>query len=308
MISQDRRRFRRNLLAIAMTGLLFSLTPWDLIIIPTKGVWLALLGRVLLVLPKVGDAMLIAVILTLIVDQAAKATLLKEFALDISGHIIGWHLPQVLRDQLQKYLTLDVIRREWNGTYRLIEVRDHPGFIRVEEEIDSDLENLSGSEQVLETMLEIERSWFPKVGETEIHEMWFDNECFFPDPKLLTKVETDDQFIRIRKKLALPPHKANPEKRYSCQAKSDTFHATNGSYPTFFLYPVLKTTIKVHYPRSLRVNLLLTFGEVEKETVRQDRQGEVGTLIVNWVVSTPILPGQGFVLQWAPQTDVRSNP
>jgi hypothetical protein len=156
-------------------------------------------------------------------------------------------------------------------------------------------------------MLEIERSWFPEIGETEIHEMWFDNECFFPDPSQKTEVESDEQFIRVRKKLALPPHKANPEKRFSCQAKNDTFHATNGSYPTFFLYPVLRTTIKVHYPRSLRVNLLLTFGEVEKESSRQDRQGEDDTSIASWVIPTPILPGQGFVLQWAPRTGGRSG-
>lgn len=301
MISQDRRRFHRNLLVTAIIGLPLSLIPWGQIPLP-KGLWFALLGWVLPLFAKIGDAMIIAVILTLIVDRAAKATLLKEFALDISGHIIGWHLPQVLRDHLQKYLTLDIIRREWRVAYELTELSDQPGFVRIEEWIQTDLENLSASEQNTVIMMEIERSWFPKAGESRINEMWFDDQCYYPDPTGSTKLETDAQFIRVAKKVCLPSHKADPEKRFSAQVKDETFHATIGMCPMFFLFPVLKTMITVHYPSTLRVDLLLTFGEVETESVRQDRQGEGNTAIVSWVIDTPILPGQGFVLQWAPSS------
>src|SRR5215469_4709671 len=47
---------------------------------------------------RVGDALIIAVVLAFLVDLNAKKELLREFLLETSAHIIGRQLPEQIRE------------------------------------------------------------------------------------------------------------------------------------------------------------------------------------------------------------------
>jgi len=58
--------------------------------------------------------MVVAVVLALVVDQAAKRRLLEEFASDVSTHIIGRRLPREFRKHIEQYQEADLIRTSWS--------------------------------------------------------------------------------------------------------------------------------------------------------------------------------------------------
>ena len=77
---------------------------------------------------KIGDALIIAPLLALLVDEAAKTKLLREFSLDVSSHIMGRMLPVKLRDHLTGYLQMFLVRTRWDITYYIEKWEGQPGY------------------------------------------------------------------------------------------------------------------------------------------------------------------------------------
>src|SRR5258708_155369 len=107
-----KKKFRRTLGLVFFAGLFLAiLSPKFAEVLKTMAVnsqinWLPRVFEWLCleVLPKVADALLIAPVLALVVDHAAKHNLLSEFARDVSSHIIGRNLPPSLREHIHSYL------------------------------------------------------------------------------------------------------------------------------------------------------------------------------------------------------------
>jgi hypothetical protein len=98
----ERAKFRLWLAASFVFGLMMAAIPW--------GEW-PILGNhptlqfLAYVLPRIGDAFMIAPLLAIAVEFAAARQLLKDFANDVSHHIVGRLLPPELREHILGYLT-----------------------------------------------------------------------------------------------------------------------------------------------------------------------------------------------------------
>ena len=109
-------KFHLLLLATFTLGLVLAFFPWTLLVAKLGLSWL---DRTDEVMHKIGDALLIAPILALAVDKAAKLELLKEFAKDVSSHIIGRQLPESMREYIRAYLDVEFLRSAWHVTYEI---------------------------------------------------------------------------------------------------------------------------------------------------------------------------------------------
>src|SRR5258707_5944903 len=106
---------------------------------------------------KVGDALIIAPLLALIVDEAAKRKLIREFSLDISGHIIGRMLPVELRNHLHGYLQMFLVRTRWDITYTIEKWDGQPGYIKLSTISEYDMENHCGDPKDYEFVYRVEQ-------------------------------------------------------------------------------------------------------------------------------------------------------
>ncbi len=98
----EKTKFQVSLLAAFTFGLFLAAYPWEgsasLMSNPNLRTFL------MHVLPKIGEAFMIAPLLAIAVELAAAQELLKTFAYDVSHHIIGRLLPPELREHMLGYL------------------------------------------------------------------------------------------------------------------------------------------------------------------------------------------------------------
>ena len=245
-----------------------------------------------------GEALVIACVVALLVDRAAKLKLLKEFAADVSTHIIGRRLPESLRKHIEPYLEADLIRTTWNITYVISDWPGHHGYDRLETVSVYEIENRSSSPTVYRCVYSVEKSLFPKIGETAIlaatgNSIVDPKDAFdYPEQPEL-KPEDDDENGRIvfRKNVAIPAVRGSAY-RFSFQSV-ECFR--DGSIVPFFAkLPVLATTLTVQYPVArMKVIVDLSFGDIKKDAQPIKFAGGV-----QWVFNKPILPGQGFTMRF----------
>src|ERR1700741_1252605 len=116
------------------------------------------------ILPKIGEALIIAPVLALLVDEAAKTKILREFSLDVSSHIIGRMLPFELRDHLTGYLQMFLVRTRWDITYFIEKWEDQPGYIRLRTISEYDMKNYSNDPTDYDFKYSVEESQYPHIG------------------------------------------------------------------------------------------------------------------------------------------------
>jgi hypothetical protein len=246
---------------------------------------------------KIGEALIIAPVLALLVDEAAKTKLLREFSLDASVHIIGHLLPGPLREHLGRYLRMFVVRTRWDITYDIEHWNGQQGYIRLKTFMEYDMENYSEHPTDYDFKYSVEESLYPHVGCTRITYVRLGEETYDGDALTdVVKVENDYQTYSHNK--PLQPHSLRSKPTYTFSAKSEECFRDSGSSPFFANYPVMTTNLSVWYPHeSLRVSLELTFDDVKTATnsvpiSSGDRKG------IKWTIKGPMLPGQGFIVRW----------
>lgn len=257
---------------------------------------------------KLGEAIAIAGVLTLVVDAAAKQRLLREFAKDVSTHIIGRRLPPDLRKYIEQYLETDLIRTSWAITYTITEWPGKPEYEKLVTLSVYEMENRSSSEQEYDCNYEVETSFFPDIGKTEILHCAGINllnpDEFFDTGKDDLKPVEKESNITFSKRVTIPVH-AGPAYRFSFESV-ECFR--DGSIAPFFAnHPVLSTTLTVFYPiERMRVFVDLSFGDIEKDAERIQLSNGV-----TWIFNKPMLRGQGFSARFAktrPGDQVSSSP
>jgi hypothetical protein len=246
---------------------------------------------------KLGEAIVIAQFLALVVDAAAKQRLLKEFATNVSTHIIGRLLPPELRKHIEQYLEADLIRTSWAITYTITEWPEQPEYEKLVTLSVYEMENRSSSEQEYNCVYDVETSFFPHIGKTEILHITGSNlidpeDCFdFPKQIDLQPRETEQSII-FSKTVKIPVH-SGPAYRFSVESV-ECFR--DGSIVPFFAtYPVLATTLTVFYPVDrMKVFVDLSFGDIDTDAERIPLSNGV-----QWAFNKPMLPGQGFSMRFA---------
>jgi len=246
---------------------------------------------------KIGEALIIAPVLALLVDEAAKTKLLREFSLEVSTHIIGRLLPVPLREHLTRYLQMFLVRTRWDITYDIEKWDGQPGYIRLKTISEYDMENHSEDPTDYDFKYSVEESLYPHVGCTQITFVRLGEETY-EGAALAKVIKIENNYQTFLSKKQLQPHSRPSKPTYSFTARSEECFRDSAFSPFFANYPVMNTVLSVWYPdEALRVSLELTFDDVKTATQSVpissgDRKG------IKWIIKRPMLPGQGFVVRW----------
>lgn len=288
-------RYRLLLLGAFVVGLYLAVSDWHC---PEAYASLVFPCKLLPEIPrKIGDALILAPLLALIVDEAAKRRLIEEFSLDVSSHIIGRLLPPELRKHLHGYLQMFIVRTRWDIIYTIEKWDGQPGYIKLETITEYDMDNRSEDPQDHEFIYSVEDSLYPCIGATQIIrvrlvEDTYDNEAL----KAIIKEENGYKTFSSKKRLQ--PHSAPKNPSYFFRAESVECFRDSGFSPFTAIPPVLRATLSVWYPKKdFRLSLELTYDRDKSATKKEEisdgeRQG------TKWIMKGPILPGQGFIVRW----------
>jgi|ERR1035437_5987515 hypothetical protein len=288
MVRKERTKYFGLLLLTFALGATLASWPWQQTSVPE-------FFRA--VTPRVGEALMIAPILALIVDGAAKRKLLREFAIDVSSNIIGRHLPASMREAAREHLSVSVIRSRWSVTYTIAEIPGAPGYVRLHTRSEWELENRLEKGQTCQLSFTVEKSWFPEVGETEITRLGFEDPSGFDSfdyckgDKGLSLTLEGNMWAVAKKAINLP---ARPHPIFKCWAECDEVYRSDFSTPFVADSPIEFLIVTVKYPDGkFNVGLELSF-EDSKLNNPWRSAGEV-----KWELSKPMLTGQAFFTTWS---------
>src|SRR5262249_35341770 len=125
----------------------------------------------------IGEALVIAAVIAYLVDEAAKRRLLKEFAEEVSEHIIGRLLPSGLRERMFQYLTVDFVRSNWTIIYELkvryvtdeaAKEKEKEQHVELITQSSYSMENRSPLDKTYTIGYEVMKKWFEHLREPEI--------------------------------------------------------------------------------------------------------------------------------------------
>lgn len=283
--------FHLTVLSLFVLGVFLSASPWEswLGFVP----YLGLRDLLAKILQAVGEALVVAQVIIVTVDQAAKAKLLQEFAKDVSGHIIGKHLPVELRVHIMKLLEAPFVRTKWEIIYTISTWPGQSEYWRLVTESGYEIENVSDTEQKFLFFYSLEESFAPHIGRSQItrlkaeastsHKIFFD----YPQDGVVP-VEFRDNYYRVEREVSI-----SPGTHCEFTSEAEQCFRIDSTLPFVARYPVLSTNLVVNYPTDkLDVFLELSSGSPDEDTVCLKR--EIGK---RWAFKKPLLPGQSFVLR-----------
>jgi formiminoglutamase len=91
--------------------------------------------------PKLGEALIIAAVLTAIVDPYLKRELAERVARDALNAAAGHDLPQAVKNEIQRIIRAEYTRRRFTIVFNISEVKDHNGFVTLVMHTAYDIEN-----------------------------------------------------------------------------------------------------------------------------------------------------------------------
>lgn len=254
----------------------------------------------------IGEALAIAAVIAYLVDEAAKRKLLKEFAEDVSEHIIGRLLPSGLRERMFQYLTVDFVRSNWTVIYEL-KVFWHQVAGTAERHVQLSttssfiMENRSPLTKSYTVGYEVMKKWFENLREPHIRSVKVNGQ-FVNGCQLIDSV---GGFVKLNPDQAtglvvdIPGHSLNHE-AHTAEVELKLAEYLGHTFYTSFeaLHPVVGPTyVAAKYNADeLEVALSLSFADDNDAAYVRPEPGET----LRWMIGKPILPGQGFVLRWRP--------
>jgi hypothetical protein len=250
-----------------------------------------------------GEALAIAAVLGLVVDEAAKRSVLseslREFTERISLHIIGHLHDQSLREVVERHLKGDLVRTKWTVTYTISDwpTRQGTEYKQLLTESDYDMKNVSTSQTDYACHYEVEESLFTSIGVARIDRVEWKGFAYVdgqtPAPAELTRPRGKVVFHKVVPLSGLAT--------LNFKIRSTELIRTGSIVPFFATQPVLKTTLIVKYPKaSLDVWVDFSFDDAG--------DGEpVGDEGKKWELSKPLLPGQGFTVRFADKSATSSS-
>lgn len=231
-------------------------------------------------------ALLIAGLLSFTVDLYLKARLLKEVASDVSKFLVGYSLPDEVRDRIQGLMHEKLVRRNFQIRIRLVRESEADRTVRLHIEISDEPENISNEPIPFTDSVEYE-----KHERVEIIEMRCDSDDaraqYSLDGQGLAKEKEGEPGLMraAAKKIKVLPHNGKSGIKYKFTAKWEVVQPENYSDIISFIYPTMKAIVEVDSPRDFKFTLSPTADVKNKN---------------HWEYNRLFLPGQHIRYRWEP--------
>ena len=250
----------------------------------------SLANELIELLPKIGDAFLIAGILALVVDQGIKLKLVEEVVRAASPYLIGRHLPDPVRKSLLGYFTINFVRPQWEIDYEITPLDGFLGFVKVATRVKGVIVNYSDNPQTLPFVTAVDPPLIAeKYGTPAITRVSMAEEY---GPKIFDLTPPPGQFSYKQEV------QAKPQIRYITVVESTEFLPESYFQPLFTATTVVNTTLRVRYDiERLKVRLELPSDSNPVPNAEANQWG------CEWNFQAPLLPGQCILLYWYPKED-----
>jgi formiminoglutamase len=182
------------------------------------GIFGKLPGEIKEIGPKLGEALIIAAVLTAIVDPYLKRELAEQVARDALNAAAGHDLPQAVKNEIQRIIRAEYTRRRFTIVFNISGVKDHDGFVTLVMHTAYDIENETAFwvPCTIRTSIELPRG--PELVPPEIARSALlalsisgpSSRIDLNEDQLRARQATDDTYIFVEEKVALPP-KGRPQ-------------------------------------------------------------------------------------------------
>jgi hypothetical protein len=257
-----------------------------------------LVTKVLDLIGKIGDACLIGGVIGIVIDQGLKTQFIQEVVRAASPKLLGQHLPDPLREILLNYFKISFIRPAWDIEYEITTVEGFPNFVKVSSRIQGIVQNCGSKTEEFHMSCTLDPSP-SEPGEALITRISMQPESgtgglddFNPDNRNL--VQPDGS--KLDEKVLLIP----PGARYKTILETIEYHPTSTVVPLFAGTTVIKSTVKIRYPKDLL--------EVQVATSMDTSfKPEVSKWGAEWEIPSVILPRQCIVATWNPKANTAKS-
>jgi hypothetical protein len=116
-----------------------------------------------LLLEAIGEAFIVAAILGLTVDKYLKGDLLQRASKDVHKYLVGYNLPDEIKQRIQELMGTALVRRDWQIHFSLTPTDTNEVLIDVSYSFQ--LENVSNRVQDYLPMVQIEKHMNPRILE-----------------------------------------------------------------------------------------------------------------------------------------------
>jgi hypothetical protein len=211
-----------------------------------------------------GEALIVASILGLTVDRYLKGYLIRTASLDVYKYLVGYNLPEEIKERLQSLMGTVFIRRNWQIAYTLTPIESDSDEVIIDVRYRFELENISNTVQTYRQRIQAEKYLNPIVLEMR---------CDDPESSFCCSATLGGSLGRDQEgvpglieasspEIKIKPSRRNGELRYPFSAHYQLRTPSNHGDTFSFLHPSIGVTITAAYPEGYRISI-----EPESDTV-----------------------------------------
>jgi hypothetical protein len=205
---------------------------------------------------SLGDALIIASILSLTVDLYVKERVLQEVSSDVSKYLIGYRLPEAVQDRIRALLQTRWIRRNCNLRLRLTEIPNKPGYVKIEMVVIRDLENITTEEASYQDKYTYEKHLPEKVLEMRCDSADLTAQYRIADPGLAKEKEDEPGVMQaLGNVVKIPPVFETLGRRYQFTVRYEAEYPDNYSDIISFELPTISVVFEAECPPGFRVSV-----------------------------------------------------
>ncbi|MBX3327842.1 MAG: hypothetical protein KF682_18265 [Nitrospira sp.] len=242
-----------------------------------------------------GEAFFIAGVLGLLVDRGLKAALAKD-ALSV---MVGWEVPEKIRESVKELIRLPIVRRGFVITYDISDCETLSGFVRLTSVTQFSVFNLTPRTIDYFFRSCVERSRFEKVRAAKLSngilEMWVLSNPQDPGTNVFASrsvqvLDNTDSMERV----LLTRIPASDERWF--KTKREQYYPSSFFVVLDLLPPACEgITVKVRAPLTFEVDVF--FGGENQS--KREREGDLDV----WTSAAVYLPGQHVRVTWSKAID-----
>jgi hypothetical protein len=272
------KRWRASIVTAAV-GLVFALIP-----VGVEYSWpdsKTAIPFIFVLLDRLADALFIAAFLWVVAENSRDIEGLREFVSSIAVNFLGKSLPDELREHIDDYLRITLVRKNWTITYCVEKEADS---LKLTVDSAYVMHNYSGKKATYNLVFQVEQT--PEEHASQITSVYVDS----APQDLAGRIEESGGYVQLRQPF---PFLLEADSERSFSTHSVQYFKDTITSPFWAKYAVLSgAQFSVTFPVGFDAYLEVTGEEINPKSP--------GELERRWTTVNPILPGQGFFVRVQP--------